>query len=133
MKNILTAIVAMTITFSATAAHAHSAKCEEKCNILTRSSASVPTESQQKIAALKNKAEEKESEMNFHKTMTGTMQLLERQKWEQAKENLIAKGAYKQMMSTMLSKIKTDKAINEMMELEANIRFEQLMANTFAK
>ena len=133
MKKVLTAIVAFAITFSATATHTNFIDCTQKCCVLTQPALSVPTVLQQKIAALKHKTEEKKSQINYEKTMTGALRIIENIKWEQAKENLLAQGAYNQLMSAMFSKIKRDKSASEIEELEAEIRFEKLMASTFAK
>ncbi len=128
----LTAIVALTIAFSATASHSHTAACAKACITTNTSLLSVPDASSRKIAVLKDQQEEVISKLHYEQSMTRTLNQLKEQKLGQQLENLQAEKSYNRLMYNLFSKISNEKATSEIEELEAAIRFEKLMNSTLS-
>jgi hypothetical protein len=132
MKTIMTALVVMATTISASANHTHNAECKVNCP--EKVVALMPTAKSydQKMSEVKLAAEDKVSQLNFTRIMQSALNQLESAKHQNAIENLEAENAYNLLMATTLEKVEEEKMTDQLEDISAEQRFEQLMGRTMA-
>jgi len=132
MKKIMTALVVMATTISASANHTHNAVCPVNCPEKVMALMPTAKSYDQKISEIKLAAEDKVSQLNFIRVMKSALNQLESEKHRNALENLEAENAYNLLMATTLGKVEDDKMTHQLEDISAEQRFEQLMSRTMA-
>ena len=130
MKTIMTALVAMALSLNASASHEHKAECPKNCPEAIKAEKPVSKSYDQKIADIKQAADDKVSMLHFRQTMQSTLGTIEKQKLQFAIENLEAKNAYNRLMTSMLQTVEQQKSVDQIEDISATNRFEQIMAQT---
>ncbi len=132
MKTMITALVAMAMSYNASAGHLHNAECPVNCPNKTFISAPVSKSFDQAAAELKSRSEDRNSLLRYAQTMQQTLMHIEKQKLQDAIENLEAEQAYNNLMAGLLSQVEHQKLADQLEDLSAANRFQHLMAKIFA-
>jgi hypothetical protein len=132
MKTIMTALVVMATTISASANHTHNAACPVNCPEKVMALMPAGKSYDQKMAEINLASEDKLSQLNFTRMMKSALNQVESQKHQNAIENLEAENAYNLLMSVSLAKVEEEKMNDQLEDLSAEQRFEQLMGRTLA-
>lgn len=133
MKTIITALVATALSFNASASHLHTAACPANCPEMVTAGKTVSKSYEQKVAEMKLAAEDKVSMLHYRQTMQNTLSAVEKQKHQNAIENLEAEKAFNKMMANTLETIEQQKLNDQLEDVEAGYRFEQMMVQTLSK
>ncbi len=133
MKTLFTAIVALAITTTASATHHHSAGCPSNCSAKVESVTTSTKGYDQKLADLKNVAEEKAGLINYNRTMQITLNQLVIQKHLDAIANIESETAYDNLMSGVITNLEQQKFDDQMNDLTAAHRYEQVMQSIFTE
>ena len=128
MKTIMTALVALTFTFSASAFHKHNAYCPINCPEAIPAIAPVAKGYEQKVNEIKLASENKQGVVNFTQTMQRSLNLLEKQKLQNAMENLEAVNAYNYLMANTLELAEQKRLADQLEDVAAYNRYENLMS-----
>jgi hypothetical protein len=130
MKTIMTALVATALSLNASASHQHTAVCPVNCPEAIISVKPVSKSYDQKIAEIKQAAEDKVSMLYYRQSMQTTLGTIEKQKLQLAIENLEAENAYNRLMTNLLQTVEQQKMVDQIEDISATNRYEQLMAQT---
>jgi molybdopterin-guanine dinucleotide biosynthesis protein A len=130
MKNIITAIVALTMTTAtqANATHFLSANCPHDCPKIMVVPGSTPATSSYLLADVKSHAEEKTAKVQFDRTMQQTLIAVNLNKYEEAIKDLSGATAYNNLMTQTLLIIENEKLNDQLEDLSTLERYENLMA-----
>ncbi len=133
MKTLCTALVSIAISASASATHLHHGDCPANCSAKTASVSSTSKNYDQKVADLKNVADEKAGVINYNRTMQFTLNQLEKQKHMDAIANIESEGAYNNLMSVVIGSMEQQKAEEQIEDLTAEQRFANMMHAIFTE
>lgn len=134
MKTIITALVVMATTISASANHMHNAACKINCPENVTLKATLPSAGYDvKMAELTSASEDRKSMIRFGNTMQYLLAEVEKQKYLNAIENLKAENAFNNLMATTLDKMEQQKLDDQLEDLSAGKRYEDLMNSILAE
>jgi hypothetical protein len=133
MKTLFTAIVAIAIGTTASATHLHHDDCPANCSAKTASVSSTSKSYDQKVADLKNAADEKAGLMNYNRSMQFALNQVAKQKHIDAIANIESEGAYNNLMSGVISNLEQQKVAEQMEDLTAEQRFANMMHSIFTE
>jgi hypothetical protein len=136
MKNILTALVALTVSATAIASNKHSEKCPANCDKVHAFAASVaPVAPSTMVRAhlVSEAAAENLSTLNYTLGVQSTLLKLEEEKLREALADLIAMQAYNKLMHGTLTRFTEEKKADMLEDIAAEERYEKLMATMFGK
>jgi predicted transcriptional regulator len=128
MKTIITALVVMATTISASANHSHNAACPVNCPEKVLALMPAGKSFDQKMAELTLANEEKVSQLNFSRIMKSALNKVESEKHFNAIENLEAENGFNVLMAATLEKVEQEKLADQLEDISAEQRFEQLMS-----
>jgi hypothetical protein len=125
--------VAIAITSTASATHHHQAGCPSNCSDKMAAVPSSAKSFEQKVADLKNVAAEKTSLINYNRSMQQTLNLVAKQKHEEAIANIESENAYNNLMAGIITEIEQHKVENQLEDLNAAERFSNMMQSIFTE
>ncbi|MCU0375836.1 MAG: hypothetical protein MUF24_11050 [Chitinophagaceae bacterium] len=134
MKNIMISLVAITMQVAAFAdTTGTTPQSQPKGEKPMATVTTIGKTYEQKVAELKEAAEEKQRMLQYEKTMQQTMLLVETRKMQQAIENLEAMQRYEAVMNNTMQQLEKNKMEDQLEDAGAALRFEQLMQATLAR
>ena len=133
MKTLFTAIVALAITSTASATHNHNSGCPSNCSEKVAASTTPVKSYDRKIADLKNVAEEKAGLINYNRAMQLTLNQLNMQKHLDAIANIESETSYDNLMSGVITNLEQQKLDDQMNDLTAAHRYEQVIQTIFTE